>query len=58
MSWIKDHWTLFVLCLVFFLEGEWDDLKSLYGFMKDPKDLKIDEVDLDVYDDLGEDLWE
>jgi hypothetical protein len=57
MRWIKDHYMLFALSVVLFLEGEWSDLKSLYGFVKDPENLKIEEVDFDLYDNLEEDLW-
>ena len=57
MKWIKDHYTIFAICVVLLFTGKWSELKNFYGFVKDPEKLKIEEVDFDLYDDLDEDLW-
>jgi len=57
MKWIKDHYALLATFLTLLFTWRWDDLKNFYGFIKDPENLKIEEADFDLYDDLDEDLW-
>lgn len=57
MKWIKDHYTLFAIFIVLLFTGKWNDLKNFCGFMKEPENLKIQDVDFELYDDLEEELW-